>query len=133
MDAGQVFFGYQHFVILGPESQAAAEASECAAEQRAFWPYHDLLYNPEGSANWGFAKDNLEQLAVELGLDSAAFDACLDSGKHTSVVGDETAIIPSLGVRGTPAFLINGKLLVGAQPFDVFEEIIAAEIDASEE
>ena len=44
VETGLVRFGYQHFAFLGPESQKAAEASECAAEQGAFWPYHDKLF-----------------------------------------------------------------------------------------
>jgi protein-disulfide isomerase len=128
-----VRFGYQHFIVLGPGSQAAAEASECAAEQGAFWDYHDLLYDPEARGNRGFEKDNLKQFAAELGLDTSAFDTCLDSGTYASVVRTETAMIQSLGARGTPAFLINGQPLAGAQPFEVFQGIIKAEIEASEE
>lgn len=133
METGLVRFGYQHFIILGPGSQLAAEASECAAEQDAFWDYHDLLYDPQARGNRGFEKDNLEQFAAELELDIVAFSSCLDSGKHASVVRTEAEMIQSLGVRGTPAFLINGKPLAGAQPFEVFQEIIEAETGVSEE
>lgn len=128
-----VRFGYQHFPFLGPESEWAAEASECAAEQDAFWPYHDLLFDRWSGENQGtFSQDNLKQFATELGLDTSAFSACLDSGKYTSTVQAEKAAIQSLGVRGTPAFLVNGRPLVGAQPFEVFQQVIEAEISGSQ-
>jgi protein-disulfide isomerase len=121
--------GYQHFAFLGPESQWAAEASECAAEQGAFWDYHDLLFERQSGENQGaFNKDKLKQFALDLGLDSGAFNTCLDSGKHAALVNSETAMLQSLGVRGTPAFLINGRPLVGAQPFEAFKQAIEAEL-----
>jgi protein-disulfide isomerase len=121
-----------HMAFLGPESQWSAEASECAAEQDAFWAYHDLLFERHGGENRGaFNKDNLKGFAAELGLDIEAFNTCLDSGKYASLVQTETASIQSLGVRGTPAFLINGQPLVGAQPFEAFQQVIEAELGAN--
>jgi protein-disulfide isomerase len=124
-----VRFGYQHFAFLGPESQWTAEASECAAEQDAFWEFHDLVFDRQAGENQGaLSKENLKQFAVDLGLDSEAFDSCLDSGKYAALVRTETAGAQSLGVTGTPAFLVNGRPLVGAQPFEVFEQAIEAEL-----
>lgn len=132
MGEGLVRLGYLHMAFLGPESQWAAEASECAADQDAFWDYHDLLYNRQAGENRGaFDKDNLKQFAAELGLDTQVFNECMDSGKYASLVQTETAMAQSLGVRGTPAFLVNGQPLVGAQPFEVFEQIIEVELGAN--
>ncbi len=50
---GKVRFGYLHFAFLGPESVWAAQASECAAEQEAFWAYHDLLFARQAGENRG--------------------------------------------------------------------------------
>ena len=122
-----VRFGYQHFAFLGPESQRAGEASECAADQDAFWEYHDKLFDSQSGENQGaFNQDNLKRFAVELGIDTQAFDECLDSGKYASLVQEETQAAQTLGVRSTPSFLINGEPLVGAQPFDVFKQYIEA-------
>ncbi len=123
MQTGLVRFGYRHFVVLGPESQQAAEASECASDQGAFWEYHDQLFAVGASG-----ADGLKQLAANLGLDAAAFATCLDSGAYGAVVRAESELIASLGVRGTPAFLVNGQPLAGGQPFQVFEQIIEAEL-----
>ena len=120
--------------FLGPESQWAAEASECAADQGAFWAYHDRLYDRRAGENQSaFSQDNLKQFAADLGLDTATFNSCLDSGKYASLVRTETATAQSLGVRGTPAFLVNGRPLVGAQPFEVFQQAIEAELGGDDE
>ena len=129
MQAGVVRFGYQHFVILGPGSQSAAEATECAAEQGAFWAYHDQLYDRGGA----LGNESLKQFAADLGLDTTAFNLCLDSRKYSSLVDTQTAMTASLGIGGTPAFLINGEPVIGAQPFEVFQQIIEREADGSEE
>jgi protein-disulfide isomerase len=117
-----VRFGYQHFAFLGSESIWAAEASECAGDQDRFWEYHDLLFDSQSGENQGaFSKDNLKKLARPLGLDQAAFDQCLDSGKYERLVQDETNAAQQLGVRSTPTFLINGEPVLGAQSLAVFE------------
>ena len=132
MKSGKVRFGYLHYAFLGPESERAAEASECAAEQGAFWPYHDRLYERQVGENRGaFSQDNLERFAVELGLDGQAFNACLISGKYAATVRADTAAGESLGVKGTPAFLVNGRPLVGALPFEAFRQAIETELAAT--
>ena len=125
-----VRFGYWHFAFLGPESQWAGEASECAAEQDAFWEYHDLLFDNQAGENRGaFSKDNLKQFAADLGLDTEAFNECLDSGKYASLVQSETATARQIGVQSTPTFLINGQPVIGAQPFEAFQQVIESEIN----
>ena len=70
---------YVHFAFLGQESLWAAEASECAAEQDAFWEYHDYLYDSQNGENRGaFNKENLYSFAEILGLDTDQFNQCLD-------------------------------------------------------
>jgi protein-disulfide isomerase len=97
-----------HMAFLGEESQWAAEASECAADQNAFWPYHDKLFASQAGENQGaFNKDKLKAFAVELGLEAKAFNDCLDSGKYTQLVQSESAAAGQLGVRGTPSFFVN--------------------------
>jgi protein-disulfide isomerase len=110
---------------LGSESQWAAEASECAGDQDAFWPYHDLLFNSQSGENKGaFSKDNLKKFAADLSLDTQSFNECLDSGKYTSLVQQQTSLAQSLGVQSTPAFVINGQALIGAQPYEAFQQVI---------
>jgi len=122
-----VRLGYVHFAFLGPESQWAGEASECAADQNAFWEYHDFLFDSQNGENQGaFNKDNLKGFAVQLGLDAQAFNECLDSGKYAELVQQETAWAQSLGVQSTPTFVLNGQGIIGAQPFEAFQQAIDA-------
>ena len=131
IQTGQVRFGYLHFIIRGQESQWAAEASECAAEQgeEMFWTYHDKLFAIATSDSpIPFRKDNLKKFASELGLKTQKFNECLDSGRYTSIVEIDTQTGVFLRFQGTPSFLINSQPLVGAQPFDVFQRYIEAEL-----
>ena len=122
-------FGYRHMPFLGPGSQWSAQASECAAEQGKFWEYHDhLLANLVSEDRVAFDKDNLKTFAIDLGLEQAAFAECLESGRHASTVEEDLATARSLGLTGTPSFQINGQLIVGAQPFEAFQQIIEQEL-----
>ncbi len=122
-------FGYWHVAFLGQESADAAAASECAADQDAFWEYHDLLFESQSGENQGaFKNENLKQFAADLKLDTKAFNECLDSGKYTQLVQEATQTANSMGVNSTPAFVVNGRAIMGAQPFDVFEQAIKEEL-----
>ncbi len=127
IDTGMVRFGYQSVAFLSEESLFAAEAGECAADQGAFWEYHDLLFERLASGQRSFNKDNLKLFAQELNLDTAAFNTCLDSQQHTARIAYQTETAHSIGIQGTPSFLVNGQTVRGAQPFEVFQRIIEAE------
>jgi protein-disulfide isomerase len=122
VQTGKVRFVYRHLAILGPPSVQAAIASECAHEQERFWPYHDRLFSNAGL--FAFTTGNLKRYAEELRLDTSRFNACLDGEKPREKVEQETVIGRMIGMTGTPGFLINGGRLIGAQPYEVFEEII---------
>lgn len=95
---------------LGQESVWAAEAAECAAEQGAFWPYHDKLMENQGPRNsGGFSKPNLVRLAGELGLRTGEFATCLDSDRHAARVMAETEEGRKRGVRSLPTLFVNGR------------------------
>jgi len=123
---GKVRFVYRHFAILGEHSVAAAQAVECATEQGKFWEYHDKLFASQGP--FAFTKQNLKRYATELGLNTVAFSRCLDSGKYAKKVEEETAVGTILGARGTPTFFVNGRLLVGAHPYENFQRLIEEEL-----
>lgn len=125
IQSGKVRFGYWNFAFLGSESSWAAEAAECAADQDKFWEYHDLLYSSQSGENQGaFNKDKLKEFAKDLGLDPSTFNECFDSGRYTQLIQEDSNTASSIGVRSTPTFLVNGQPVVGAQPFEIFEQTI---------
>lgn len=127
--AGKVKFVYRDFAFLGAESEWAASAAECANEQGKFWQYHDHLYTHQNGENEGaFAKENLKHFALELGLDTTAFNTCLDSDKYIAEVRKDTEDGQRFGVSGTPTNFINGRLLVGARSFAEFAAMIEEEL-----
>ena len=130
--AGKAKFVYRDFAFLGPESEWAASASRCAADQNKFWEYHDYLFSHQNGENQGaFSKDNLKRFAAELKLNSAGFNDCLDKDKYLEAVRKSTAGGQSLGVNGTPATFINGQLTQGAVPYERFQSIIEEKLKNS--
>jgi protein-disulfide isomerase len=119
---GKVRFVYKHFAILGPDSNRAAEASECATEQGNFWDFHDTVFTNQATGQADLSDDSLIAQATTLGLDVEAFTECLDSGRYVNQIRQESLSVQSMGIRGTPAFLVNGVFVSGAQPFGVFQE-----------
>src|SRR3989338_8129348 len=119
---GKVKFVYRDFPLtsIHPNAQKAAEAAGCAQEQGKFWEMHDTLF--EKGVAGGVA--SFKQYAKELSLDSAKFDACLDSGKRASEVQKDLQDGVEAGITGTPGFAINGQVLAGALPFENFKQII---------
>jgi protein-disulfide isomerase len=85
---------------------------------------HDLLFADIGA----LSVPQLKQGAAKLRLDQASFDQCLDSGKHQAVVQDDHAGAEKLGVNSTPTFYINGRPLIGAQPYEAFKQVIDEEL-----
>jgi len=109
---------------LHPYARRAAEGARCANEQGKFWVYHDKLYATVLNAD----PNQLSTLAKDVGLDVAAFDRCLTDGQYKAAVQADLAEGTKLGVNSTPAFFVNGRLLVGAQPLDAFTRVIDEEL-----
>jgi len=111
---------FRHMAILGEASFQAARAASCAFDQGKFWEYHDALF--ANTSPLGFSAGRLKRQAGELGLDEKMFASCLDGTDHAERVETETLIGRAMGATGTPAFLFNGQLLLGAYPFEVFQK-----------
>ena len=109
---------------IHPAAKKAHEAAACAHEQGKFWPMYDRLFTSEGK----FQVAELKGYAGETGLDKAAFDSCLESGRHEGVAERGVEEGARNGVSGTPAFFINGRMVVGAQPFEAFAQVIDDEL-----
>lgn len=122
---GKVKLVYRDFPLsFHANAQKAAEAAECAGEQGKYWEMHDLLF--EKGVQGGVA--GFKQYAKNLGLNTAKFDTCLDSGAMAGEIQQDMADGAAVGIQGTPGFIVNGKLVSGAQPFAVFKQVIDAEL-----
>jgi protein-disulfide isomerase len=118
--SGKVRLVFRHLAILGEASVTAALGASCAQDQGKFWEYHNTLF--ANRSPLAFTSTRLKQYAADLGLDRANFATCLDGKVHAKRVESETLLGRALGVNGTPAFLINGQLVMGAYPFEVFQK-----------
>ena len=125
---GKVFYEYHSVgAFIGPDSALAAEAAYCAGDQGKFWEYHDVLFSNWTGENVGdFAPYKLSLYAATVGLNRTALDDCVSQGKYVGQVQQDVTDAEADGVRATPSFLINGKLLEGAQPFSAFQQAIDA-------
>ncbi len=119
---------FRHFPLeFHAQAEKAGEAAACAGEQGKFWQMHDLLWTNTAKLQ----VPDLKAHAATLGLDTAKFGQCLDSGKYAGLVHSDQEAGQSYGVSGTPAFFVNGRPLVGAQPFDAFAQVIDDELQRS--
>lgn len=132
INTGKVRFVYRDFPLEFHEmSQASAEASECAKEQGKYWEMHDKMFAEQVKLGEGavqYAVNDLKKWAAEIGLNAAKFNQCLDASKYKEEIADDFSDGVAAGVSGTPTFFINGKMLIGAQPFAQFKAIIDAEL-----
>lgn len=114
---GQVYYVYRQFPFLddravGKESDQAANASMCAAEQDRFWDYHDMLFaNWNGENQNSFSNKRLVAFAEALGLDMSAFNSCFNNNTYQDEINSELEQGKSIGVSGTPSVLVNGQMV----------------------
>jgi len=122
---GQIRIVYRHLPLtsIHPDAFAAAEASMCAGEQDSFWQYNDKLFSSETLGSEVYA-----QYAQELNLDMTAFEACLTEHRYQLAIQKDSDFAVDLGIRSTPTFFINGLAIVGAQPLNVFQQVIDKEL-----
>ena len=127
VEAGIVRFEFHDYAFRGPEALRAAEAAACAADQGAFWRYHDTLYLNQSGPN-SFPDARLKQMAETLGLDTGAFNSCLDSGQKREAVEQSIADAQAQGIDSTPTLFINGTELAEWHDFNAVKQAIEAQV-----
>lgn len=135
VDTGEVYYVFKDFPLeqIHPQARTAAFAARCAGEQDAFLEMHGSLFSRQQEWNGrSDAADIFSSFASDLGLDVAAFDTCLDSQKYNDAVQADLDEGIGFGVRGTPAFFVNGTFVNGAQPFGAFQQAIQTAQAATE-
>jgi protein-disulfide isomerase len=125
IDTGKVKLAYRSFPLsIHPDAPKAAEAQSCARDQDKFWELTEEIFVNQGAMKVA----DIKKMAANIGMNPATFDECLDSGKYKSEVDKDFADGSAAGVSGTPSFFVNGKILVGAQPFTAFQALIDQEL-----
>ena len=119
-----------HFPLpIHPQAPKAAEASECAADQGKFWEMHDVLFAKQSQwSGKAEAPEIFKTFAKDLGLDTAKFNDCLDSGQMEAKVQDGLNLGQQAQVRGTPNFFLikngQGTRIPGALPYEQFKQAL---------
>ncbi len=123
---GKIHFVFRDMPLtnIHPDAFSAAEAADCAGDQGAYWPYHDALFaQADGLGDAAYIK-----YAQSLGLDLQAFTTCIQDNRYQKQVQSNFDYALSIGVNSTPTFFINGLALVGAQPYEIFKQVIDQEL-----
>jgi protein-disulfide isomerase len=122
---GKIKLVYRDYPLpMHPKAPKAAEAAHCAGDQGKYWEMHDKLF----ASGAKLEVADLKSQAREVGLDGGKFDKCLDSGEKAKEVESHRKAGDDVGVSGTPAFFINGRLISGAQPLEAFVAIVDQEL-----
>jgi len=127
----KVKFCFKDFPLgFHPWAEPAAIAAECVREQKAeaYWKVYDGLFQNQKDVNPSNVKEKAWSFAEPEKIDKAKFDECFDNKKTQAGVKSDMAEGSAVGVTGTPSFVINGRLLVGAQPFEQFKAVIDDEL-----
>jgi len=122
---GKIRLVYRNLPLtsIHPDALGAAEAAMCAGEQDVYWKYHDKLFSSESLGNPAYL-----QYAQDLGLNMSVFESCITNHKYQTAIQTDSNFAIDLGINSTPTFFINGLALVGAQPLDVFKQVIDKEL-----
>lgn len=132
IDTGIARLVWHDFAWHGPESLTSANAARCAGDQGRFWDLHDMLFERfSGENNGTFSNENLKRYGDILGLEPEAFGRCVDDNTYGPAIAADMSRVRRLGLNGTPSFTIGDQRIVGAQPVEVFEQAIRAELAAA--
>jgi protein-disulfide isomerase len=119
----------KHMLVIDPSDTSlnAAEAVECAADQGYYWAFLDMLFANQAAQGQKWTRDAMKTYARELGLDTKAFNECMDQQKYRDkVLADSAEGYSTPGITGTPSFLVNGELLRIRSYQDVISAVLAA-------
>jgi protein-disulfide isomerase len=130
----KVKFYYKHYPLpFHPWAKKGAVAAECAKEQKpdAFWKLYSSLFENQAQITADNVKEKSTGFLEGTGVDMAKWNDCFDNQKTASKVDAQMQEGSAVGVRGTPGFIINGRLVSGAQPFQNFKAVIDDELASS--
>jgi protein-disulfide isomerase len=121
----KVRFIFRDFPLYShPNAKPAALAADCAGEQGSYWDYFRLLYGDSR----GLGSEMYTAYAQQLGLNLSAFKTCISSNRYSNEIDLDQQDAERLGVSGVPAFFINDQVISGAQPYEMFRQVIEQEL-----
>ncbi|HRN54361.1 MAG TPA: thioredoxin domain-containing protein [Gemmatimonadaceae bacterium] len=130
--SGKVRIAYINLPIsTHRNAQPAHEAAMCAAEQGAFWPVADALFATQN--DWKSKFDVVpyfDSLATRHTSDDARFRRCISDGHTRALISTDVARVTRMGIGSTPSFIVGNRLIVGAQPYAAFAEVLDAALAA---
>ena len=122
----KIRFIFRDFPLpIHPEAQPAAVAANCAGEQGRYFDYFRLLYGDTR----GLGSAMYQTYAQEVGLDLSKFNSCIKSDRFNKEALLDMQDGERIGVSGVPAFFINGRLISGLQPYEIFQQTIEEELN----
>lgn len=135
VDDGTLRIEFRDRVLFGEESEATALAARAAGEQGLYWEYHDAVFAAApNSGHPDMPREKLIGFAEEIGVpDLAKFEEDMDSEELRAALQADQDEAGSLGINSTPTFLVNATPVVGAQPAEVFTQVIEQELAAAQE
>ena len=133
VDRGELRVEYRDVNIYGEDSERAARASLAAAMQGKHAEYNARLFEDgEIRSSGELDQESLVALAEELGLDAEQFEAGMDSEEVEATISEHAQQGIDLGAMSTPAFIVGGTPTVGAQPTEVFTQLVDEALAESE-
>jgi protein-disulfide isomerase len=133
VETGKVRIVFRDFPIqeIHPEATITAIAAECAEDQGKYFEFHDKVYREQdrrGRDVVRYRVNDLKRWAMEIGLEAASFNECVDSERYKEEVAKDFKNGADVGINGTPIFFVNGRMIAGAQPFSNFQRVIEEEL-----
>ncbi len=130
VESGDVKIVYRDLPLnrLHPQAESAAVAAQCVFQiggNDAFWDYHDTIFNNQNQ----LSESSLKQWAGDVGVSQSEFNSCFDNQETLDEVNADKSAAQSAGASGTPTFFINGQKLVGAQPYNRFQQVIDSQLN----
>ena len=123
VESGFVYYRYVNLPAESEDSQRAATASYCAAEQNRFFDYKDLLYT-YSAAKDGFSLENLIKYADLIDLNISNFESCLNDAEFRNDLAQDLQLAQEVGVTATPSFLVNDRLVYSNDLFSTIDSLI---------
>lgn len=130
IETGKAYYVFKDLPVTSRQGALAAQAAECGGVQGRYWELHNLLFAEPG-AWYGSEAEALARIrvaAAEADLDPVVLEACITQGDQIPNVDRNFAEAQALRIYGTPAFFINGKLLAGAHPIELWREVLDEEL-----